>query len=285
MESLSILLANDANFPVCIQWMNAGCCRAGRSSFYEASNGHEDKCNDMQSTLCHFLMSAIAVDRRDYLLRSPSTAVIVRAALCDGLGDFVSWVQAAVKQEDDLRKKLLERLDNEKEGDGRPRDRDRGRDRGRDRSRERRRAGDNRPRGMEEKDRLRDRDRDGREGNEKERKIHRDREGDRGQDEGGKNRGSYRGGRYDIQGTEEGKVPANGSPPRKRERHAYEGERGATIKREGAKILVEIDPTKPLFPKLAERKDSEWASLPVLHYRKKIVEMVKNNKVCLQVHA
>ena len=39
------------------------------------------------------------------------------------------------------------------------------------------------------------------------------------------------------------------------------------------------DPTQPLCAKLAERKESEWAMLPVLHYRKKIVDLIKNNKV------
>ena len=39
------------------------------------------------------------------------------------------------------------------------------------------------------------------------------------------------------------------------------------------------DPTKPLIPKLAQRAASEWAQLPVLEYRKTIIEMVKANQV------
>jgi HrpA-like RNA helicase len=45
-----------------------------------------------------------------------------------------------------------------------------------------------------------------------------------------------------------------------------------------AKAFV-ADASKPLIPKLAARAASEWAQLPVLEYRKTIIDMIKGNQV------
>ncbi len=45
-----------------------------------------------------------------------------------------------------------------------------------------------------------------------------------------------------------------------------------------AKAFV-ADDSKPLIPKLAARAESEWAQLPVLEYRKTIIDMIKRNQV------
>jgi hypothetical protein len=198
------------------------------------------------------------------------------------------------EKESDLRKKLLDRLEKEdrshkgdrasgREGkDERDRHRD---DRGRDRDKHRDdrdsdRYKDDRDRHREcerqrSGDAHRDRDKDGyRERDDR-------REGDRDRHAAGSGRDNAphhgsRGGKWDVSGSGDAK-DATRSPPRKRERTSYGEERGG--RRDGGGKFTPKDPTKPLCAKLAERKESEWAILPVLHYRKKIVDLVKNNKV------
>jgi hypothetical protein len=40
-----------------------------------------------------------------------------------------------------------------------------------------------------------------------------------------------------------------------------------------------IDPSQPLFPRLAARPLEEWAQLPVLAERRAIVDLIKRNRV------
>jgi hypothetical protein len=187
------------------------------------------------------------------------------------------------EKESNLRKKLLDRLG--KEDDHSRRDETRDRD-DRDRDHPRGRPRDDRDHQHRDSDRQRDRDRDRSRDRGTQRgyddRNDRDREGRYGAERSRDgvphqaNR-SGGGGKWDVAGSGDAKDGAQ-SPPRKRERTAYEGGRGGRKEGAGGKFIVK-DPNTPLCAKLAERKETDWAILPVLHYRKKIVEMIKNNKV------